>query len=176
MAELNKAYASALFTLAQETGEEGAVEEGLKTLVGVFADHPEYELLLSAPSLSKTERDALVHQAFDGRLPEDLISFLLLLCQGGHLKELESCAAEYEALYQRSLRLATAKVCSAVALTKDQKEKLQNRLETLSGKQVTLSCTVDPALVGGITVELDGKVYDGSLRRRMDDIKKVMEQ
>ncbi|MBP3301039.1 MAG: ATP synthase F1 subunit delta [Clostridia bacterium] len=174
--ELNKAYASALFSLAREAGNAAEIGEGLKTLTQIFAENPEYGLLLASPSVPKTERTALVHQAFDGKLPEDLISFLLLLCSGGHLKELDACAEEYEFLYQASLRVATAEVCSAMELTEEQKQKLQNRLESLSGKQVTLSCTVDPTLVGGLTVALDGKVYDGSLRRRMDDIKKVMEQ
>ena len=174
--ELNKAYASALFSLAEETGKASEISEGIQTLLAVFEENPEYAVLLSSPSVSKTERTALVHRAFDGRLPEDLISFLLLLCTGGHLKELSACAEEYDALYQASLRVAVAEVCSAVELTEEQKKKLQNRLETLSGKQVILSCTVDSSLMGGLTVNLDGTVYDGSLRRRMDEIKKVMEQ
>jgi F-type H+-transporting ATPase subunit delta len=174
--ELNKAYASALFSLAQESGNASEISEGMKTLLSVFEENPEYAVLLSSPSVSKTERTELVHRAFDGNLPADLISFLLLLCTGGHLKELKACAEEYEYLYRVSLRVATAEVRSAVALTEDQKEKLRNRLQTLSGKQVTLSCTVDPTLVGGLTVEVDGTVYDGSLRRRMDEMKKVMEQ
>ena len=176
MAELNKAYASALFALALENGTEAEISAGLKDMKEVLEENPEYADLLSAPTVPKSERAALVHAALDGRLPEDLISFLLLLCDGGLLNEFEACASDYEALYRAHLRTQTAYVVSAVALSEEQKCHLKERLETLSGKSVTLQCSLDPSLLGGMTVELDGKVYDGSLRHRMDEMKKVLDQ
>ena len=176
MAELNNAYAAALFALSSEAGTCEEVSSGLKDLVTVFSENPDYVELLSNPALPKSERAALAHAAFDGRISQDLVSFVLLLCDGGHLREIEDCAEDFEGLYQASLRTATAHVRSAVALTEEQKTRLCARLGALTGKTVTLSCTVDSALLGGLTVEIDGTVYDGSLRHRMDDMKKVMDQ
>lgn len=176
MAERNNAYAAALFSLAAESDSCEEMSRGLKDLVAVFSENPEYVELLSSPALAKSERAALAHAAFDGRLPEDLVSFVLLLSEGRHLGELEDCAAEFDGLYRAYLRTATARVLSASELTEDQKVRLKARLEQISGKTVALSCAVDPALLGGLRVELDGTVYDGSLRRRMDDIKKVIDQ
>jgi F-type H+-transporting ATPase subunit delta len=176
MAEQNKAYASALFALALESGEGAEISAGLKDLTEAMKANPEYAELLSTPVLPKSERAALVHQAFDGRLPGDLISFLLLLSEGGRLKELEACAEDFEALYQAHLRSQTAYVTSATELTEEQKQRLKERLEAQSGKTVTLQCSVDASLLGGVRVDFDGRVFDGSLRRRMDEIKKVLDQ
>lgn len=176
MAEMNKAYAAALFALGQDSGTSQALSEGVKLLTRVFSEYPEYVELLSSPALPSSERETLVREAFDGRIPADLVSFLLLICQGGHLGEWDACAEEFEELYQESLRSATATVRSAVELTEEETSRLRARLEALSGKTVTLACSVDPSLLGGIVAELDGTVYDGSLRRRMDQIKKVMDE
>ena len=176
MAERNNAYAEALFALAAETGMCEEISSGLNLLTELFSQYPEYAELLSTPALSKEERASLAHAAFDGRIPADLISFLLILCDKRDLEELSACSEAYDGLYRDSLRTATAYVCSATELTEEQKERLKGRLEKISGKRVFLSCIVDPSLLGGITVELDGTVYDGSLRHRMDDMKKVMDQ
>lgn len=176
MAERNNAYAAALFSLAAESESLEEMSSGLKDLVAVFSQNPQYTELLSSPALPKSERAALAHAALDGHLPQDLVSFVLLLAEGGHLGELEECASEFDGLYRDYLRSATARVVSAVALSEDQKLRLKTRLEQISGKKILLSCTVDASLLGGLRVDLDGTVYDGSLRRRMDDIKKVMDQ
>lgn len=176
MAERNNAYAEALFEIASETGKTDRIAEGLTLLTELFDQNPEYTELLSSPAVPRSERESLIHAALDGAVEEDLISFLLLLCEGRHLGELAECAAEYQELYRYSQRTAVADVRSAVALTQDEQVRLRERLEKISGKSVTLRCTVDPALLGGITVNLDGTVYDGSIRRRMDDMKKVMEE
>ena len=55
-------------------------------------------------------------------------------------------------------------------------QRLKERLEAQSGKTVTLQCSVDASLLGGVRVDFDGRVFDGSLRRRMDEIKKVLDQ
>ena len=176
MAEITKDYAAALFLLAKESGKETAVAESMKQVAALMAEHPEYGELLSSPAVSKAERLQLAAQAFEGRIEDDLLSFVYLLCEKGHMREFCACAEEFEGLYRDSLRRTTAIVRSAVALTEDEKAKLAQQLSARTGKEVSLSCTVDPSLLGGVSVELDGTVYDGSLRRRLYDMKKVMDE
>lgn len=170
MAEMHKGYATALFELSsdEKTNEE------LKELTEIFVNNTEYVDLLSAPTLPKKERIDLLKVALGDRFSPILTDFILLMCEKGVLSELALCQEEYEKLYKESVRETVAYVCSAVALSDEEKSKLKIRLEKISGYKVVLECSVDKKLMGGITVEIDGKLYDGSVKSRLDDIKKVI--
>lgn len=176
MTEQSKAYAEALYALAAETGEEKVCLDGLELVRAALADTPEYMELLASPAIPMAERNALLEQAFGAAVPEAVLSFTGLLCAHGCVRSLPACVEEYRRLYQAALSLSTAYVTSAVALTEAQKQQLIQRLEKVSGHTVTLECAVDETLMGGITVRLDGKVLDGSLRHRLYEVKEVMEQ
>lgn len=176
MSDCNKEYAEALFALAAEQENEAAYLAALEQVCDVIREHPAYGELLACPSLPSKEKDLLLEQAFGQLLPPQVLAFLQLLCAKGHSRLLEECVKDYRQLYEDAIARATAYVTSAVALTDKQQESLRQRLEQTSGRTVRLSCTVDKTLLGGIRVELDGKVLDGSLKHRLYDMKEVMEQ
>ena len=59
-------------------------------------------------------------------------------------------------------------------LTGEEKEKLRAALSKRTGTTVELHYAIDPALLGGLIVEIDGTRMDGSLRHRLQEIKEVM--
>ena len=63
---------------------------------------------------------------------------------------------------------------SAVPLKDEEAEALRIGLEKKFSRKVTLRCAVDPGLIGGMRVEIDGRVIDGSIRNKLDKIKEVM--
>ena len=99
-----------------------------------------------------------------------------LLCAKGHSALLSDSVAQLRHLYEDAIRRHTAYVVSAVPLSDEQQRRLREKLEKIGGGTVQLSCTVDESLLGGIRVELDGKVLDGSLKNRLQDVKEVMIQ
>ena len=176
MSDLNKEYAEALFALAAEIGQEKAYLEALRTVGDALTAEPEYWELLSAPSIPRDERNTLLEQAFGDAIPEQVLSFVQLLCAHGIIRSLPNCIEEYHHLYQAAVAMSTAYVTSAVALTEDQQTRLAAKLAAKFGRDIDLVCTVDEHLLGGITVRLDGVVLDGSLRRRLQVVKDVIEQ
>ena len=176
MTELSKDYAEALFALAVECGQEKPYLEALETVDAVFAEQPDYMDLLAAPSVPQSERAGLIQQAFGDTLPEQVLSFVQLLCAHGRIRSLPTCVEEYRRLYQASVALSTAYVTSAVPLTEEQKSRLGDKLAAKFGRRIQLVCEVDETLLGGLTVRLDGVVLDGSLRRRLQVVKDVIEQ
>lgn len=172
----HKDYAEALYALAAETEEQQVCLEGLTLVLSALEEQPEYMELLASPAIPMAERDAALEQAFAACVPEQVLSFVGLLCAHGCVRSLPACVEEYRRLYEAALSRSTATVTSAVALTEAQQAALQAKLEKMSGRTVTLVCTVDETLLGGLTVQLDGKVLDGSLRHRLQEVKEVMEQ
>lgn len=176
MAQISKEYGSALFDAASERGETEAVYEAAKQLAAIFKENPDYIELLSAPNLPKSERLAAAKQSLSGNVPDVLCAFVQLLCERGYLRSFWDCVAEYMSLYDAAHHTIIAEVTSAVPLRPEEEKKLRIKLEKMSGKTVRLSAHVDASLLGGMTVLMNGTLYDGSIKGNMKEIKDVMDR
>jgi F-type H+-transporting ATPase subunit delta len=83
-------------------------------------------------------------------------------------------AEEYESLLRDEQGETVALVTSAVPMKETEMVVLQALLEKKTGRKIMLRCTVDPSLIGGLRVEADGWVADGSIRNKLQQIKEVM--
>ena len=171
-----KEYATALFSLALEQNAAKKYAAALETAVNALKDNPEYMEFLCAPNIPMEARLASLESVFAASVPEDVLVFLKLLCEKGRVRTLRTCFHEYMKLYNESKRVSWAHVKSAVPLTAEQKTALRLKLEKQSGRNVLLECTLDDTILGGLVVEMDGKILDGSLRRRLQEVKEVMSQ
>ena len=176
MTEISKEYAQALFELAKEQGTEKEFSEALGKIAVELESAPEYAELLSSPNIPLDERKSLIAHAFADHVPEYVLSFTQLLCQQGHMREFSSCVKAYDELYKALESISTARVISAVALSEAQKEALIKKLEKVSGHMVTATYEIDESLLGGLTVYIDDKVIDGSLRRKLKEVKEVIDK
>lgn len=174
MKEIAKQYAEAVFALACEERCEDAVMTALDDVAALFDQNPEYMELLSAPGIPLTERVGLIQTTFGARVPETVSSLLGLLCEKGRLRLFSFCRDEYRRLLHVRRAVVTAKVTSAVPLTEKERKALIQQLQKKNGGTVRLSCEIDPSIMGGVIVEMEGAVIDGSLRRRLRDVKEVM--
>ena len=172
--ELSKSYAAALFSLAAESGEQEEVSRALETVTQVLRENPDYLEFLAAPSIAIDERSAAIDQAFGGRVPEHVASFLQVLCRRGHARSYFDCAKEYRKLCDHANRIAPARITSAVELSGAEKQALVEKLERLSGKIVQPEYIVDETLLGGLIVEMEGRVLDGSLKKDLQQVKEVI--
>ena len=176
MTDLSREYAEALFALAAENDREKEYLEALDEAAALLGDNPEYVELLACPAVPRDERDSLLEQALGSILPEQVLAFVQLLCAHGRIRSFGDCIAQYRLLYQTAVAMSTAQVVSAVPLTEQEKERLSAVHTARMGRTVTLECTVDEGLLGGLSVTIDGKVLDGSLRSRLHAVKEVMKQ
>ena len=172
---MSKEYGTALFSLAMESGNEAAFAEALDEVIKVFDDNPAYIDFLSAPNIPQSERLSAIRQAFSEAVPAQVVSFLQLLCQNNRMHLLHDCAKAYKNLYAASAQVSEARVTSAVALSEEEKDALIHSLEKKCGHAVSPQFEFDKTLLGGVVVEIDGNVLDGSLRHRLREIKDVMQ-
>ena len=84
------------------------------------------------------------------------------------------CIEEFFYLKTMAENKVTATVYYCFPLDDAQKEALQKKLEKTSGKNVDLLFIEDKSLIGGIKVELDDKVFDGSAKRYLQQVKGVI--
>lgn len=174
MTDIGKEYGTALFALALEEGAEKQYGESLSIISDAFGEDAGFMLLLSSPGISIGERLSIIENTFGGKVPPNVLSFLQLLCEKGRMPALYSAIDEYKALLDAAEHVSEVKVTSAVPLSEAEKQKLTDKLETTYSCKVAADFVVDPSIIGGLIVEIGGKVIDGSLRRDLAKIKEVM--
>ena len=174
MMETEREYGEALFALALETQAVAEFEAALLPVETVLAENPDYVEFLASPALPLSERLAALEEAFGRYCPVYVLSFLQLLCEHGKMREALDCIAHFRRLATAAQNRATAVITSAVELTDSQKTALCEKLAKKVGKQIDPHYQIDDSLIGGVRVEVDGHTIDGSVRRRLGELKEVM--
>lgn len=174
MTEIIREYAEALYAIAREEKAEIEYGRALKMLSDAFENNQEYMDFLICPGIPLSERTQAIESAFTGKVPEYVVVFLQLLCEKGRIKFFSRCVEEYSKLVDASKNIATARVTSAVALTQPEKDGIRNKLEKMMKKQIILECVVDTSILGGVVIEAEGRIIDGSLRKSLQEVKEVI--
>ena len=174
MTTTGREYAEALFELAAEEKLIAETLEGLTLVKGATAEEPAFLALLASPAIGRENRLEALDQAFRGRIPDILLGVLRMMTARGHVSSIAEMGREFEALAREYRGETAARVLSAVALSDEERERLKAGLEKKFRRQVTLQCEVDPSLIGGVRVEIEGSVIDGSIKNKLDQIKEVM--
>ena len=142
----------------------------------IFAENPDYITLLLEPSIPRRERLGLLEEAFKDQLHPYLLNFLMILLENNLLRGFGSCSRTYRGSYYKDHGIAEATVTSAVALTDEQSDSLKAKLEKISGKRILLRQKVDSSLLGGLRVEIEGKLLDGTVMGRLTDLRKKVSE
>ena len=174
MTNLALEYATALFMLACEKGKQKEYGAALEEVREAFSDSPEYLPFLSSPAIPMGERLSAIRAAFAESVPEDVLSYLLLLCEKGRIVHFGESVTEYGKLLFALEHTSDALVTSATELSDDEKQRLVQALEKRSGGKVNVTYEVDASLLGGLVVAIDGKILDGSVRDRLERVKEVI--
>lgn len=166
-------YARALFALAAQQNELEQVGSALASISEVVAE-PTVMRILTGPLTRARKRD-LVRKVVDAaHAPTVLRDFLLLLVDHDRLKQLVAMRAVFETLLDEKHGITRAKIRTAVPLSPDMLDETTRVFGTLTGKKVVAQIEVVPDLIAGLIVEIDGRVYDGSLRTELAKLRQQM--
>ena len=174
MTQTANVYAQALYTLAREEDLCDAILAEMNALEGIFRDNPGYMQLLSAANVSKEERCQILDEGFRGKVQPYVLNFMKLLTEKGYIRQFPDCCKAFAAQYDLEHGILPVQAVSAVALTEIQQERLTKKLETITGKTIRLTNKVDPACLGGLRLDYDGKRVDGTVQNRLDSIGKLL--
>lgn len=164
-------YAAALFGASVKARAAETVLEDLGSLETLFERDERFQNFLEAPDVLTEDKVSLVERVLSGRAHELVARLLLLMLEKKRIQHLPLVLADFRELVEEHLGIARAIVTSAAPLAPDQAGELRTRLERLSGKKVRIDARVDPALLGGVVVMIGGKILDGSLKHRLEEMR-----
>lgn len=160
-------YAGALFALGEREGSAEAYGEALDTVEELLDEVPELALFLDTPRVELPRKRELLRETFEGRVPEHVMNFLLLVLDRHRHRLLGPMAREYRALLDRKLGRTHVEVGVARPLDDDEAERIGSELSRILGVEAIPHVRVRPELIGGITFKSGDTIFDGSVRRRL---------
>lgn len=174
MTAAERAYADALFELAQSEQLEDDVLSGLSIAASEIAGNIPYRRLLENPAVPRDERLALLDAAFRDAVHPYVLNFCKILCEKRMLEGLPACEQAYRTRLDEARGILPVTAMSAVALTQEQKDALCARLAQKTGKQIRLENTVNAGLLGGVKLSYAGMELDGSAKGRLDALRETL--
>ena len=170
--EVGERYAQALFDLADETGALDAVRADLKSLRAAWIESADLRRLATSLVIAADDqRKGLVAIADKAKFSGVTRNFLGLLAQNGRARDLTAVIAGFELLYAKKTGVVAAEVVSAQALSAAQLKTIQSSLRASLGKDPELTARVGPAILGGLKVKVGSKLFDASLKTKLDQMK-----
>ena len=174
MTEFGREYGEGLYALCAEEKLDRAVLEEVQAIQKAFRENEAFLHLLGNMSMSKEERVRIVDETFKGQIHEYTLNFLKILVERGAIHAFDDCAAAYQESYFRDHQVAVAEVTTASPLNGEQRNRLMEKLKKLTGKEIVIKEKIDPSVMGGVLLQMDGKRYDNTVRHRLAAIKQTM--
>ena len=169
-----KRYARALFALGTEQGSIAETGKELREAAEAFTKPPLRAFADDVTLDRKTRRQATAKVAEAIGVSRLFANFLGVLAEHGRLRALSAIAAEYERLEDRQIGRVRARIRSARPLSEESRKRVLAVFAERTGKQVLAETEVDPSLLGGVVVEIGGRVFDGSLRVRLERLQQSL--
>ena len=168
------AYARALVAVAAAEGDLSAFTDELLTVARTIEGSDELSQTLSDTTIPAARRQQIVEDLLGGRATTSTVNLVSLVVANGRVRDLRQIAEAVTAIGAAETGRQVAVVRSAVELTDDQKQRLATALQSAVGRPVDVRVEIDPAVLGGLVATIGDTVIDGSVRRRLDQLKQAI--
>ena len=172
MAELtvDMTYGTALFEAASELGKAEQIREEAGEVLEVLEKEPEFRDFVNYPTISADEKKKVLQNVFEGKICEELLNFLFVLIDKRRIGQFSRIIRVYRDLLDHEEGVAYGTVYSSVALDEKRMAQIEEETSKLMQGKVRLTNEIDPGLLAGFRILVEGKVIDASYRKRFDEM------
>ena len=170
--EVVRHYAEALVNAAAvENQAEPAIEELEAIARDVLLAHPRFQQVLGSSQVSAAEKERILLDVFGDRVSSVVLRFLRVLNRHGRLNLLVPLAREARQIWDRRHNRVPVFVRTAVPLEEGQQEALRQKVAGMIAATPIMQITTDPALIGGLIVQVGDQVCDASIQNRLEQLR-----
>ena len=174
MTDIVNVYGQALYDLARDEGLTDKILQQITVLDEGFSAEPAFLQLLSTPSIPKQERCQVLDDSLRGQVHPYVLNFLKILTEKGYMRHFSGCCRLFRQQYNQDNGILPVTAVTKLPLSEELRRKLVDKLSGITGKTIELDCRVDPECLGGVRLELDGIQVDGTVRHRLNEMRKLL--
>ena len=164
-----KSYAQAILSVASSEGDGTRVEDEIYRFAQVLQSSEELKATINDNSIPSARRQQLV----EGQASQASVALISMLIAAGMASEIKAIADQVVGLGAESRDKAVAEVYSVVDLSEDQQARLAAALKTATGKDVEMKVIIDESVMGGLLVQIEDEVIDGTVRTRLKQLREA---
>ncbi|HLI68255.1 MAG TPA: ATP synthase F1 subunit delta [Ktedonobacteraceae bacterium] len=166
-------YAEAMFDLALKQNTLDRTLGDVQEIARLFSKHT-LAYLLREPKIPARRKEQALREALSANVLSTSLNLALLVVQRELVDLMPNIAAELQQMVFDYKNQATAEVTTAVPLDEQQEELVKRALERRTGKAILLQTRVDPTILGGVVARVGDRVIDGSVRQRLEVLKRQL--
>lgn len=167
-------YAGTLFELGLRRDAVQSYGEAIATVASLLEREADFRAFLETPRVADSAKKEVVRRAFADGFPKHVLNFVLVVIDRNRQRLLSAMAKAYAALLDDHLGREHVRVALARSVDRDTLDLISRRLGSLLGKEAIPHVEVRPEILGGIVVRTEDAIYDGSVRGRLDRLKRRM--
>ena len=175
LSKVAEPYAEALLDLAKSNDSLKETTNDMNIVSQFLANSSDLKKFLGNPLITKDAKKNVVKDILGEQIDGSTLKFLLLLVERGRIEVLEQIAQKFLELSFKQESIEIAKITSSIQLSAQQQKDIAEKLKVITGaKQIKLALKVDPALIGGFTIEIGSKMIDTSIRGQLKQISSLL--
>ena len=165
-------YAEALFELGESHEGVEAYGTGIEIVARLIDENDDFRRFLETPRIALAQKKELVRKVFAKTLPAKLMTFLLITLDKRRQRLLRLIAHEYMGLMDLHFNRVHVEVTLARQFDDKSMKEMGKRLTAALGKTAIPHVRVKPGILGGAIFRTGDTIYDGSLRRRLESMRR----
>ncbi len=166
-------YARSLMDMAREKGQLDAMQADMRLVASTCEENRELVVILKSPVVKSDAKGRILKGIFGEKVGAITLAYMDILVRKGREALLPDVAAAFTELFKVDQNIMTAVVTSAVALNADTRAQvIALAKKQHPGKTIDLQEKVDPALIGGLSIRIGDEQYDGTVSRRLADLRR----
>lgn len=169
--EVASRYGLALYQLAKEKNLINSYQEEVKGLISVLKENADFIVILSSSFLSKEEREEILEKTLKG-VSIDIISLLKIVIENHRTSMMLEVLESFNSYCNEHNGVIEGYLYSSMRLDESRIKQIEDKISKKENQKVALKNIVDPTLLGGVKVVIHDRVYDGSLKYYLENMKK----
>lgn len=173
MNEIASRYASGLYSIALDANKVSVWQEEIKTIQKLFLENREFLDVLTSAFLSLEEKEKMLDNTLVGVDP-NIVNLIKLLVKNHRQRYILDTFQAYNSLANELRGVKEGLIYSTYRLDDKTLTKIRQKIEGVEGCEVDLLNIIDPTLIGGVRVVIDGHIYDGSIKSHLAKLKESL--
>ena len=173
MSVVGDRYAESLFDLAKEENQVTQYLDDIKLVGEVLDSDPQIVQFFNHVLIENDKKIQLLDQSFKGNVDQYVLNFLKLLVQS-RIRYIDDIVKSYINLSNQYLGIEEGMIYTPYELTDQQIQDIEKAISQKENKKVTLKVSIDPSLLGGIKVQIANRIYDGTIKNKVEMLKKEL--
>lgn len=170
MKEITSRYAEALYSLKKDENSLESSQKEIKELIKVLKENPDFLVVLNSSYKEFEEKEQIIDKVFIG-VDEEIKTLTKIVVKNHRGQYLTEIFENYNSLVNEYRGVIEGLVYSTEPLSESQLAKLNSAIGKIETRPVELKNIIDPSLIGGVKVVINDHIYDGSIKRHINDMK-----